>query len=572
MHARLQPFCFQNTHKSFRGALSRLKSRRARLGIEMRLMIAIFLCFMFLFTAFVWRSPLAYHTSGSIAQASSSPFQQFNIPYFHGPVPFNQTAIFWFGDVTTSDNYINVRMGYNNQELYIDLHIVDLYLWYDPHGKSPNLNMGDTATVYLDTTQNGSQSPDRFSYKFLAQVDQYQPRTYYQQAFQGNGSGWVPSSLPFTTVSGWRGSGFNGKQDEGWTMTYHLPFASLGLSGPPSQGAAWKLALKIQNQDSPNENQLTYKWWPTSGSDSAPSNWGAIIFGMPVYQPPHTSHPASYEIRNGFNNQVVTDAMVGGSLNCFNEGLNRWTQFGNQTYPGAVRVNIQNEWDISDFNCLSKFYITFPLTLLPPGQAVISAKVTLYEWGNAGGHAPNPSLIQVATVGQDWNPNDLSWNNAPLLQEDISRTVVNVMPTQKVTPPGEPYSWDVSQAVADAYATHQPLRLAFYSSDSAYSTAKYFFSSAVGSWNAGGRPALQVVLGTPTSSSSVSNANANALSLSSPTGKGQQVESPLPLSLANTQANALVWHMLYFAPLLTLFLPVLIFARAIKRKKLHFRK
>ncbi|MGB8343762.1 MAG: hypothetical protein WCD86_02705, partial [Ktedonobacteraceae bacterium] len=70
---------------------------------------------------------------------------------------------------------------------------------------------------------------------------------------------------------------------------------------------------------------MTYTWWPALASDTTPSQWGTLVFGMLVYQPPHTSHPASYEIRNGFNHQVVTDAMVGGSLNCFNEGLNRWT-------------------------------------------------------------------------------------------------------------------------------------------------------------------------------------------------------------------------------------------------------
>jgi hypothetical protein len=60
---------------------------------------------------------------------------------------------------------------------------------------------------------------------------------------------------------------------------------------------------------------------------------------------------------------------------------------------------------------------------------------------------------------------------------------------------GQPHTWDVSQALADAYASGQPLRLVFYSSDSAYSTGKYFFSSAIQSWNATGRPTLQAKLG-----------------------------------------------------------------------------
>src|SRR5213080_986338 len=94
-------------------------------------------------------------------------------------------------------------------------------------------------------------------------------------------------------------------------------------------------------------------------------------------------NPTTYTIRNKLNNQVVTDGMVGGSLSCGNRGLNRWTQWGTQTYPAAPQVNIQNESDISDWNCFSKFYITFPLSSLPTGGGVANAQVTLYEYGNS---------------------------------------------------------------------------------------------------------------------------------------------------------------------------------------------
>jgi hypothetical protein len=97
-------------------------------------------------------------------------------------------------------------------------------------------------------------------------------------------------------------------------------------------------------------------------------------------------------------------------------------------------------------------------------------------------------------VNEDWNPNTLTWNTAPLLKENISRTVVNTMSGPLVWP-GEAYTWDVSKAVAEAYAAGEPLRLVFYSSDSAYHTAKYFTSSTVGDWDAQGRPTLQVTLG-----------------------------------------------------------------------------
>ncbi|HZU00971.1 MAG TPA: DNRLRE domain-containing protein, partial [Ktedonobacteraceae bacterium] len=204
----------------------------------------------------------------------------------------------------------------------------------------------------------------------------------------------------------------------------------------------------------------------------------------------------TYTIRNNLNNQVVTDGMVGGSLSCGNHGLNRWTHWGTQTYPAASQVNIQNEADISDWDCFSKFYITFPLSSLPAGNVVANAQVTLYEYGNAGAQGqPNPSYIQVAVINQNWNPATLSWNTAPLVGENITSMLVPTKSQPTVPPPGLPITWDVSRAVAAAYAADQPLRLVFYSTDNQYNTGKYFWSSTVGDWNATGRPTLQVSLG-----------------------------------------------------------------------------
>jgi len=191
----------------------------------------------------LWISPSPSHFSILSAKAASPVIRRINIPYFTTDVPFNQTAIFWFGYVDGSNNDIDVRMGYNNSELYVDLHVIDQYVWYDTNAQAPDLTNFDTATLDLHTTSNGSYAPDYSSYKFVAQVTHTQSRANYQRAYRGNGSTWVVVSLPFTTVSGWRGHGLNGSQDSGWTMTYHLPFAALGFSGPPSQGTVWQLSV-----------------------------------------------------------------------------------------------------------------------------------------------------------------------------------------------------------------------------------------------------------------------------------------------------------------------------------------
>src|SRR2546421_12740467 len=69
------------------------------------------------------------------------------------------------------------------------------------------------------------------------------------------------------------------------------------------------------------------------------------------------------------------------------------------------------------------FRSSFPLTSLSAGKGVVSAKVTLHEYGGSGTKGkPTPSLIQVASVNEGWNPATLAWNNAPLVKENISRS------------------------------------------------------------------------------------------------------------------------------------------------------
>lgn len=89
----------------------------------------------------------------------------------------------------------------------------------------------------------------------------------------------------------------------------------------------------------------------------------------------------------------------------------------------------------------------------------------LHQFGNAD--APGqaqPSLIQVMTVGEDWNEDTLTWNNAPLALENVSRIWVNPM-TAPLVWPGVAWTWKVSYAVAQAYTAGPPLRLALYEAD-----------------------------------------------------------------------------------------------------------
>ncbi len=460
----------------------------------------LIVCILLSFITSFWGNLL--HFSPASAKGSKAPTSsasQINIPYFNGAVPFNQTAIFWFGDVSSTNNYVDVRIGYNSSGLYINLQIVDRYLWYDTNTSAPNLNNYDNASVYLSTATTSATLVPQQTFMFQTGVNGYKKRSNYQQAYSGNGTTWSAAKIPFTAVYGWKGHGLNGADDKGWSMAYTIPFSSLGMSAP-SQGAAWKLAVQVQNKDSAAQTPpLAATWWPTAATATNPSSWGNIVYGLPTYTPPSSVGKAlpPYTIRNGLNSQVVTDGMVGGGLGCGSNVSDVWTQLGGTSYTGATQITVENEENISDWNCFSKIYMTFPLSSLPAGN-IIKATVTLYEYSNAGTQGqPNPSYIQVATVGQNWNPATLSWNNAPQVQENFGSILVNTKTTTGVLPPpGLPQTWDVSAALAQAYAAgDQSLQLVFYSTDDQQHGGKYFWSSTVGSWNAGGRPELQVSLG-----------------------------------------------------------------------------
>jgi hypothetical protein len=354
-------------------------------------------------------------------------------------------------------------------------------------------------------------------------------------------------------------------------MTYHLPFSSFGLSSPPPPGTLWKLAIRVHNRDDAANTPIPDTWWPGAGSGTNPSGWGDLAFGLPTYQPPRMSNTASFTIRNKLNNQVVNDGMVGGSLGCGSNVADVWAQLASQAYPGAVHVNIQNEADISDWNCFSKYYITFPLSSLPRGKGVAKATVTLYEYGNAGAQGqPNPSYIQAATVGTDWNPATLSWNSSLGVQENITSIRVNTKSQPVIAWPGMAVTWDVSSAAAQAYAAGQPLRLVFYSTDNQYNTGKYFTSSFIGDWDANGRPTLQVVLGTPIASSPVSSPTSMLVSL--PAHGQQSKDRSSSASAQIVPPGKDTWRPLYFTPLLILLAPLFFLTRGLWRRRARRRK
>jgi hypothetical protein len=260
-------------------------------------------------------SPLPFLATYDFSpQAQVASMRRVNAPY---NAPGAEAAILWFGRVTPTENSVDGRVSYNGDHLYLRVAAFDRRLWYDTSPSPDDLTAWDAVTLYLDTDGNVGNVPDANAYRFDAQLVWWEPRDNYQAAYQGDGSGWVTASVPFTTTSFWRGVAPNNEEDDrGWALTYYIPYDSLGLSGPPAQGTVWGMALALHDRGDANGTPITDQVWPETMESQQPATWGQLAFGMPAYSPPPAVPGGTVTIRQGLEGATVVDADVGGSSVC----------------------------------------------------------------------------------------------------------------------------------------------------------------------------------------------------------------------------------------------------------------
>jgi hypothetical protein len=417
-----------------------------------------------------------------------------NAPYFavaDVDERFSELAVFWYGAVTPTTNYTDVRIGYNDTELFVYLATFDRRLWYDTSPATADLTAWDAATLYVDRGTGATLGAQ--SYRFRAQLNNGDAPAF-RSAARGSNGAWAAANVAFSAEPGWRGERINDDTDDrGWAMTFRIPFSSLGLSGPPAPGSVWRMAVQTHDRDDRAGTPIPDQIWPPAASSTAPAGWGELAFGAPSYTPAPSGNPTTYIVRAGSGTNTP-DGGVGGGATC-GDGLDFWSEWGDATEaPVAGDFNVQNQSNIDDWPCFAKYYISFPLAALPPGQVVVKAELILHQSGNSQPEEATRSLIQAFRVAEDWTPGQLTWNNAPPARENIGSGWVEPLPGFPGWP-GVPRTIDVSLGAAQAYAAGEPLRLALYSADSDYHSGKYFVSAKTGDWNAVARPTLVITLG-----------------------------------------------------------------------------
>jgi hypothetical protein len=429
-----------------------------------------------------------------VSNAQADPSPTIHVPYFADSANPGQGAIFWLGKVDPNANYADVRIAYDDEALVIAMHIFDRRVWYDQAADgNGDLDKFDAVTLYLNPQADAGAALGANARRFDSAVSAWEGRPNYQRAYAWDAGVWQPTSLAFTTESGYRANPNDEGDDRGWLMRFRVPFAGLGLATTPPPGTILRVALVVHDRDAQGAAMQPAQTWPRGAIPDQPTTWGRISLGVPGYSAPVVSKPQTLSIRHGLDGAVVPDAAVGGHTTCGADyNPNFFAGWGDATYAQFAQFNIQNQWDVADWPCFSKYYVTFPLDALPAAGSVVSATLTLSMFGTAGyadSEIPR-SYMQVARVAEDWDEQTISWNNAPPVMETYGWSWVDPL-EDRGDFSGRPRTWDLSRAVADAQAAGEPLRLVIYSTDGDYHSGKYFWSSDA---NEDVRPRLDITI------------------------------------------------------------------------------
>lgn len=436
---------------------------------------------------------------GAVAETAAVP-PTIHLPHLSNDLTVKEHAVFWFGDITPTNNFADVRAAFSDEQLSVFVHVYDRLVYLNDVPTVADIEQWDAVTLNLQLDGNSGSGIDAQSFRFTGHPAIHGNPTGNRAVYQGSGGSWSEVTLDFSFNGGRQTDGVSDqKADKGFWVAFKIPFESLGFSGPPAEGTVWGVGVTVHDRDDGANTAIADRVWPDGMNASVPGSYGRFSFGIPSYTPEPAANVQTTTIRHGENGNVVEDAHVGGDSIC---GSPYWpdkfyTHWPNANYAGDEQINIQNQFNLGDWPCFSKYLVNFPLDDIPEGKVIVTAELRMYQFGNAGqGWTPGPedSIIQVLRTRDGFEEATVTWNSAPQVQENVSSALATTIPSGGA---GYFVSWDVSRAVAEAHAANDPLNFALYSADNKLHSGKYFVSSDGANSHAERRPTLFVEWGDP---------------------------------------------------------------------------
>ncbi|MEM9776547.1 MAG: DNRLRE domain-containing protein [Chloroflexota bacterium] len=398
------------------------------------------------------------------------------------------SSVFWFGELDATQNHIDIRVAYNTNELQFFASVFDRELFFDEAAVESRFDQYDTVSIYLKP-KGSSQT-----FLFKSQLFNAKDQLDYRIAYRDSGSGFVrDDSISFTGPTNdfpnlvWYGESLNNEstdprdQDRGWYTRFNIPFSEIGMPTPET-GDVWEIAIVGHDRDDAAGNVVNSQIWPPTAAVTDTASWGELRFGRTADDSPFATQTGSISLRHGVNGVDIIDAQVGGGTNC---GIDYDPDFFNgwatHNFNGDAQINVQNQMNTEDWPCFSKILISVPVSSIPAFKEIISAELTMFQFGNAGGGAFDPAVgsnLQIMTVDSGFDEATVNWINSPSVVEHIDEVWVDpINNANNFANPPIPVTWDVKSAVKQAIADGERMNLVIYSADWALHSGKYFYSS-----------------------------------------------------------------------------------------------
>jgi hypothetical protein len=240
----------------------------------------------------------------------------------------------------------------------------------------------------------------------------------------------------------------------GWAGSIVIPWSDLG--GKPAEGDTW--ALTAQHLGAEWTGALQ---WGERAEYAGTLPDGAVVLSLPL----------------------SADATLGGSTDCGDWAwpayFPTWGDANTEATKYGAWWSVQNQWDTADWPCYSRYIAKWELPTLPDGATLTGAWIDAYKFGHSGylGESTGTNVMQAWEVSPSWGEGSVTWNNAPIFTEAVSRTPVGECAADNCTV-GDWHSFDVTEIVRRGYEAGQAEASAgFYTSAGQYHSGRYFYSS-----------------------------------------------------------------------------------------------
>lgn len=260
----------------------------------------------------------------------------------------------------------------------------------------------------------------------------------------------------------------------GWTGDMLLPWAS----GQPTFGTTMPFTLTATDFDG-------------GVVKSIKDITGTLRFGTPNYYGQNVTGQVVLTTR------LTADAPVGGGTTCgsdddplyFPTWGTRNTDDTTEMRPMGswYQANIgQFQWDVADWPCYSRYFARFNIPTIPNNAQIVSATVTMYQFGNPGygsgnaGDSTGTTVYEVVSTDSNWDEQNVAWDTAPKIFENTTRTSVPQLPMDCLPTggwycdPPIPYTFDVTKLVKESI--NGQVNFGLITSAGQYHSGKFFYT------------------------------------------------------------------------------------------------